>query len=329
VQQSFPDPRPTTNPYIVMLRDSIAARPDVSLQTFSWRRAILGRYDVFHAHWPEILVGGQSPLKAAVRQSLTTLLLARLRAQRIPIVRTVHNLELPDGLSKRQARILRAFDRQTTLRIRLNDSTALSNDQPVETIVHGHYRPWFARYERSEARLGHLSYFGLIRRYKGVENLAGAFSALRGGLSLRIAGRPSSAELAETLRDCAKADPRITLTLEFLSDATLVEVATEAELVVLPYRHMHNSGGVLTALSLDRPVLVPANEVNERLSLEVGPGWVYQYRGDLTAADLSETLDRVHATARSTSPDLSRREWDAAGERHVEAYRRAITLLRG
>jgi beta-1,4-mannosyltransferase len=76
VQQSFPRPRPTTNPYLVMLRDAVAAVPGVEVRTFTWRGALLDRYDVFHVHWPEILVSGHSPLKALVRQGLTVLLVA-------------------------------------------------------------------------------------------------------------------------------------------------------------------------------------------------------------------------------------------------------------
>ena len=52
VQQSFPTPRPTTNPYLVMLRDAVDAVPGVTVRTFSWRAALTRRADVFHVHWP-------------------------------------------------------------------------------------------------------------------------------------------------------------------------------------------------------------------------------------------------------------------------------------
>lgn len=56
VLQSFRTPRPTTNPYIVMLGETLRTTPGVVLLNFSWRRALFGRFDVFHVHWPEILV---------------------------------------------------------------------------------------------------------------------------------------------------------------------------------------------------------------------------------------------------------------------------------
>ncbi|WP_231884281.1 glycosyl transferase [Plantibacter sp. H53] len=325
VQQSFPDPRPTTNPYIVMLRDHLATTPGVAVRTFSWRRAILGHYDVFHAHWPEILVSGASKPKRAVRQLLTLVLLAKLAVTRTPIVRTLHNLHRPSGISRIEHALLGLFERRTAFVIVLNEQTVPPEGVGSAVIPHGHYRDWYARHPQREAVEGRLSYFGLIRRYKGVDGLLRAFSALPGGdRSLRVAGRPSSEALAADLRSLAADDDRIDLSLEFLSDAELVDVARQGELVVLPYREMHNSGGALAALSVDRPVLVPANAVNERLAAEVGQGWVVQYDGDLDASDLERALDAVRDPSRGPSPDLSARDWDLAGQLHLAAYRAAL-----
>ncbi|RFA08556.1 glycosyl transferase [Subtercola boreus] len=328
VQQSFPVPRPTTNPYLIMLAESIAAVPGVELRTFSWRAALLGRYDVFHVHWPEILVYGQSPLKARVRQVLTVALMVRLALTRTPIVRTLHNLELPSDVSRLQRALLVRMERQTTLWLCLNDNTPQRADREYLTIPHGHYRDWFAKYRWPEAVPGRVSFFGMVRAYKGVDSLLKAFRGLAGEVSLRAAGQARSAELADGLTELARLDPRVQLDLHFLSDEEIVEVVREAELVVLPYREMHNSGSVLTTLSLDRPVLVPANTVNDRLASEVGPGWIHQYESPLTAADIRSALDAVAGhSAAATPPDLSRRDWAEAGRRHYEAYLRAGELL--
>lgn len=328
VQQSFPDPRPTTNPYIVMLRDAVAGTEGVDLRTFSWRRALLGRYDVFHVHWPEILLSGHSAPRAAVRQLLTAGLLVRLKLTRTPIVRTLHNLHRPSGISPVQNLMLGWFERQTTLVVLLNSSTVPPPGKPAEVILHGHYRDWFASFHQPETVPGRYAYFGLIRRYKGVDGLVRAFRGLAGPVTLQVAGMPSSPDLEEQLRQLAGEDERIELRFAFLSEAELAQVGREGELVVLPYREMHNSGGALAALSLSRPVLVPANEVNARLSDEVGPGWVLQYEGELTSDDLARALEQARGADRADSPDLSRREWDLAGPQHEAAYRRARSMLR-
>lgn len=116
-------------------------------------------------------------------------------------------------------------------------------------------------------------------------------------------------------------DPR------FLDDEELVHAMTDAELIVLPYRHMHNSGTALAALSVDRPVLVPDNEVNRALAAEVGSGWVLLFDGALTAETLSNALGS--AASRTTRPDLSAREWSVSRDKHLAAFRRAIALAHG
>ncbi len=324
VQQSFPEPRPTTNPYIVMLRDALAATPGVEVRTFSWRRALRADYDVFHVHWPEILVEGSSPLKALVRQALFALLVLRLRLARIPWVRTQHNLELPSGISRRQRLLLTWADRWTTLRIALNHDTPVPPGTLAAVVPHGHYREWYARHPRAERRPRSLGFVGLIRRYKNVEGLLTAFAGVPGEASLRVAGRPSSEELGASLRALAAADPRVELSLAFLDEPELVEVVSSCALLVLPYSHMHNSGTVLAGLSLDTPVLVPATATNAELAAEVGPGWVLQYADDLDAEDLVTALADVSAADRATSPDLSRRDWPTGAAAHVEAYREAV-----
>ncbi|WP_317229090.1 glycosyl transferase [Clavibacter sp. MX14-G9D] len=326
VQQSFPTPRPTTNPYLVMLGRSIARQEGVAVRTFSWTSALLRPYDVFHVHWPEILVSGHSPLKQLVRQGLTLALVARLGLTRTPLVRTLHNLELPDGISRRETLLLRLLERRTTLWIHLNEDTPEREDRPHETILHGHYRDWFAAHAMAAPVPGRIGYFGLIRRYKGVDRLLRAFQGMPGSASLQVGGRPSSSELAATLTDLARGDERIALDLRFLDDAEVVDLVRRSELVVLPYREMHNSGGALTTLSLDRPVLLPANRVNDRLAAEMGDAWVNRYEGELTAEHIIGALARVRALGPDARPDLGRREWPEAGARHVAAYRRAVAL---
>jgi beta-1,4-mannosyltransferase len=310
VLHSLPRVRPTTNPYLVMLRSRLRERNDLHLLDFSYRTALTRRYRVFHVHWPENLLGGASAAKTVARQLLLTLFLLRLTAQRIPVVRTV--------------------DRLTLLRITLNEHTPDRPGVRSVLIPHGHYREWFAPYPHPGAVPGQVGYAGLIRRYKGVESLLTAFADLpRSGsapVSLRLGGKPSTAQLAETITTLSATDPRITLELRFLSEAEFAEIISTSELVVLPYRFMHNSGGALASLSLDRPVLVPDNEVNRSLAAEVGTGWVHTFEGELSAADLAQTLTAVQqGRAGRAAPDLSRRDWARATAAHAEAYRSAAT----
>jgi GT2 family glycosyltransferase len=326
VLESFPEPGTITNPYVNLLRQALEAEPHVDVRVWSWREALMRRHDVFHAHWPEVVVSnGNPPLKKAARHVLVVLFFVKMAAQGTAVVRTIHNLELPRDISRGDARLLRILERHTDVFIHLNDSTPTAPGRDALTIPHGHYRPWFENHSRPPQVPGRVAYFGMIRRYKCVEDLVSAFHATQAAaphLSLTVRGLPSSQALVEQLLITADGDPRISFRFEFLSDSQLVATAAEAELIVLPYREMHNSGSALAALSLDRPVLVPDNDVNRTLSEEVGPGWVHLYHGDLTAQHLIDTMAALHRP-RSARPDLSRREWADAAVSHIEAFHRA------
>ncbi|WP_091229803.1 glycosyltransferase [Microbacterium sp. 3J1] len=323
---SYRRPKSTTNPYITQLFRSLNEVADVT--PYSPASALFGRYDVVHLHWPELLVGGHNWRGRTVRRAVTSLLLLRWRITRVPLVRTVHNLERPTNINAFDHGVLERIDRMTTLDIRLNDQTPPREGIPGTTIEHGHYRDWFAPFMGGSAVPGRIGYVGLIRRYKGVEDLVSAFTRVNDpGASLHIAGKPSTADLVDTLRDTAAGDARVTIDPRYLDDEELVHAMTAAELIVLPYRHMHNSGTALAALSVDRPVLVPDNEVNRALSEEVGPGWVLLFDGELTPDSLREAI--VPAADRAPRPDLSAREWSVSRDKHLAAFRRAVSISRG
>lgn len=329
VMQSFKAPRPTTNPYIVMLDAALADEQSIDHLRFSWEQALLTRIDVLHLHWPEVMLEGDKAWKRWGKRMLMRLLLTKHRLTHGAIVRTVHNVELPQDVDSATRSILANIEASTDHRIVLNASTPVIDATAATLMPHGHYRDWFAKYTHSARTPGQLGYFGLIRRYKGVEILLTTYEEAHkrdDSLSLRVGGKPSSAELATTVEEAASRVPRITTTLRFLEDAELVDIATSSQLIVLPYRFMHNSGGALAALSLDRPVLLPRNEVNEALSDEVGTGWIHLYDGDLTA-------DRLVEAARDTtdvvgSPDLSHRDWANVGTALVGVYETAVKSVR-
>ena len=322
VLTSHREPRSTTNPYLTMLTAALRQTPGVEVVTFSHRAALLGRYDVVHLHWPETILGqgGRRISGRIARWLLAALFLVRLSLTRTSVVRTVHNVEHPADAGPLQRLLLRWFDHLTTHRILLNDRTECPG--PTTTIPHGHYRDWYTS-PRSPMLPGRLQYVGLVRRYKGVEGLVEAFrSVADDSLTLGIAGAASTPELADTITTLADSDPRVTLRFDFLSDDELVTAVTGAELVVLPYRFMHNSGTVLAALSLDRPVLAPETAVNADLAAEVGPGWIHTFTGELTSADIESALAAARRP-RAANPDLGARDWADAGHAHLAAYRLA------
>lgn len=327
VLESFRAPRSTTNPYLSLLLGALPA--DVEAVTFGWRRALTGRYDVLHVHWPEVVVRRANPVRGAAAALLLGLVLVRCRLTGRAVVRTAHNLRPHEEHGFLARAVLRLCDRWTTWYVRLNDTTPTPAGVPATTILHGHYRDWFAHLPRPDVVPGRLLYFGLVRPYKGVEELLEVFGDVPGqDASLRVVGRPSDPALAEAVRERAARDARVSVRLEHVPDEDLAQEIGAAELVVLPYREMHNSGAALLALSLGRPVLVPDNAVTAALAAEVGDAWVLRFDGALQAGRVARAL-REARDAAGPGPDLSGRDWPALGRAHADVFAAAVAVAHG
>ncbi len=323
VLQSVGTPGPATNPYVVQLVRSMPA--EVEASWFSWRQALLGPYDVLHLHWPDVLLDKPRRSGRVLARSRVACLVVRLAASRTPVVRTAHNLVPHEQKGRVDRLLLAALDRLTRHWIVLNETTPAPAGRST-LVLHGDYRAWFAGAPVAQQVPGRLLYFGLVRPYKGVPELLSAFAGVRGsGLSLHVLGNPSPPALGHEVERAAASDPRVTAALRHAQDDELATAVLQAQLVVLPYRELHNSGALLLSLSLGRPVLVPSNPVTRALSEEVGVGWVHTYSGPLTADVLEAALQQTDRRP-VVGPDLGRRGWPDLGRQHAEVYRR---LLKG
>lgn len=327
VLQSTGKPDDTTNPYLVQL---LGALPEnVEIRYFSVRDALFSHYDLFHVHWPEYLLRHRTPLTTLAKRACMFLLLLRLWLTRVPVVRTLHNLRPHEQGGMIERLLLRWLDRLTTRRIRIN-AAERDAGPATDTILHGHYRDWFAERKVPPNVKGRLLCFGLIRPYKGVETLIEAFRGLPDtSATLRIVGRPVGAAMRQVVEDACAADARTSAVLEYVGDEVLAKEIGEAQCVVLPYRDMQNSGALLLALSLARPVLVPRSDANVALAAEVGEDWVRLYDGALDADILAATLRALGEPQRQSAPDLSRRDWPQLGMQHHATYIAALNTVGG
>lgn len=322
--QSFPGIGQETNPYLTQLVQALAV--DVDIDFFSWRAALFGRYDVLHVHWPDRLVRGSSRSRTIARRGLFRLLMLRLGTRGTPVVRTMHNVGSHESGPRGEGELLNSFDALTSLWIRLNPFTPVPAGAAVRTIVHGHYRDWFpaARLEPSSTR--RMLFFGLVRPYKGVEDLLRAYEEWGDPtVELRIAGKSQAQSLEQALTQAADRNSSISVLLRYLSEPELLEELRRARVVVLPYADFHNSGAAILALSLGRPILMPSTPVSEWLAEEVGAAWAATYHGGLTAASLAEGFALLTAGNPGEPPRLANRDWNVVAAEHVEAYLAAVS----
>jgi beta-1,4-mannosyltransferase len=312
------------NPYIDLLARGVAS-DDLEVVGFSWRTLLIGRYDAMHVHWPEHLILQPTTLRTIAARILFSAALLRLRLRRTPIVRTMHNRTAHIAVPGADAKLLALFDRLVTARIWLSereDEDARRGSDDV-VIPHSDYTPWLATVGVSADTApgaDQLLCFGVVRRYKRFEEVAHAAIAL-GYPHLTIAGVTSEADYAAELAQLAEQHPsNITLVPRRLDSSELVTSIQSANLIVVPYADLYNSGVILLTLSLQRPVALRDGPAARLLAEEYGDHWIRRYTGELTADALNNVL---HTKTVASGPAYSaRREWRAATDAHRALYRR-------
>jgi beta-1,4-mannosyltransferase len=315
--------RTNRDPFTTLLFDALSSH--LVVHHFSWRGALVGRYDVLHMHWHDHLTQRRGPLSTVGRRLAYLVLMIRVRLGHQVLVRTLHNVAPHEARQGVERWLLRLTDRWTDAYITMQADTPLPSVAPSVLIPQGHYRDVYGDVDVTEPTRGVLLFFGNLRSYKGVPALLQAFLATADGeLRLRIVGRAFDPGLADAVERARRADSRISSELGWVSHEQLAAEIGRAELVVLPYLEMHNSGTVLVALSLDRPVLIPSDPRTRSLAIEVGPGWVHTYEPPLRHHSIAEALDALRSATRTGRPDLSGREWKEIAAAHVAAYQDAL-----
>ena len=329
---SFTRPAPEANPYTTLLAQLVNGRVDVVY--FSWKTALLSRYDVFHVQWPESLArpytrSRLAPLAGTVKLLLAFVLLLRNRVRGVKMVWTVHNRTPHEKGNALERAFIALFLRWVDHRIFLNRGEVDEHGRPSSVVVHPDYSPVVqpglvdAGDDRSG---GALLFFGRLVPYKGVESLIDTAIANPQFGDLVVAGQVADAEYGAALLARASDHDQITVAIGHVEQDALESMIAHARIVVLPYRYVYNSGALLLALTLRTPVLVRSSETTRPLRDEVGADWVSLFDDDLTPTDVAAALDNARRAIAGAGPDLAARSWAECAERHVELYR---SLSRG
>ncbi len=270
-----------------------------------------------------------------LRRLLTQL--RRFQAHGGRVAYTVHNVEAHEGEGAADrwgtaqlialADVVHVHDASTAEAV----AARFGRRERVAAIPHGHYIDCYPNEISREAardRLGlpadafvYLA-LGLMRPYKGLEELAPAFRSLPDpGAVLLLAGRPSPASYAETLAKLTAGDPRIRLIPQFVPPQDVQLYLNAADICVLPYRQITTSGAALLAFSFGAPVLAPRIGAFPHLLAE-GRGILYD---PADPAGLSHAL--IDAASTDWQPIRSeilswvqQFDWPGIGRRLVAAY---------
>ena len=145
-----------------------------------------------------------------------------------------------------------------------------------------------------------ILFFGNIAPYKGLEYLIAAFRqtlAWRDDYRLIVAGRPKNCERYWTAtREAMSEDVRsgrILLRAEFIPDDQAELYFKAADVFVLPYRHIYQSGVLFLGYSFGLPVLAADVGSLKDEIVEGKTGFVFRPEGPV---DLANAIDRYFAS---------------------------------
>src|SRR5690606_19232771 len=117
-------------------------------------------------------------------------------------------------------------------------------------------------------------------------------------------------------------NPDVHLFLRFIPDNELHTDLSAADIVILPYRAVFNSGALLLALSFDKPVIAPHIGAMVVLQKQLGEAWIHSYRDDIQAETLQEAIRQLEQVDRPPVCPLDEYDWDHLAEATIKLYQR-------
>ncbi len=221
-------------------------------------RCVARAADVVHFQWLAVqhLDGRLLPDRAAA---------GGLSPRRRPLVLTAHDILPREARPGQRAAQRRLYDRFDAIvvhsehgRRRLTGELGVDRER-VHVIAHGVLEHLAAGGREARppqqapfaTELPVVLCFGLMRPYKGIDLLLEAWRGI-GAAELWIAGMPRMDISA--LR--ASAPPGVRFVPRFVGDDELPSYFRRADLVVLPYREIDQSGVLFTALAFGKPLLL-------------------------------------------------------------------------
>jgi glycosyltransferase involved in cell wall biosynthesis len=264
---------------------------------------------------------------------------AYLLPPRRPRLLTAHYILPPDPSRRQVARARRVYERMDAVIAHSEHSAARLRDEVgldparVRVIPHGAF-DYLTRLPREQPLPPELEgvegpvilCFGLLRPYKGTEQLLRAFAQVEGA-ELWIVGNPRM-DLAP-LRALADAAPgRVRFVTRFVAEAEIPAIFRRADLVVLPYLEAEHSGVLYTGLAFGKPLLLSAvggfPEVAATGAARlVPPGDVAALAAALgeLVADESARAELAAAASRAAAGPFS---WDQTARLTLDLYRELI-----
>lgn len=302
---------------------------------FKWKA------DILHFHWLHPYMIRESSMGTVIRATRFLAEVACLRRAGARVVWTVHNLKNHDNQHVAlEAWFTRAFARLVhRFIVHCEAAGALVAERfrvipdRITVVPHGNYMDRY-RNTMSRAESRHLLgipeadfvylFLGRVQPYKGIEELISASSELHGS-RLIIAGS-ADPQYERKLRAQLKPGQPVTFHFNFVPDAEVQRYMNASDIVVLPYRDILTSSGLVLAMSFGKACIAPMSGCIPEL---LGSGGFLYEAGDAKglAQAMVNAKDQRHSLAamgRANRLKAAEWTWSESAERTAMVYNLAM-----
>ena len=234
------------------------------------------RVDIIHLHWQHRLLLADSKLKTIIKSLLFICQVLVVKALGTKVVWTVHNLQNHEQKHKELELFFSSIIARLADAIIAHCEAAnreiqivfnVKENEKIAVVPQGNYLNVYKNSVSQNDARNRLNlsptdlafvYFGRIRLYKGLLELIESFQKLDSShVKLIIVGEPGYEHFGKLLSKKAREDTNIQLILQFIPDDEVQIYLNAADIMVLPYRDVLNSGAAILGMSFGKAIIAP------------------------------------------------------------------------
>lgn len=299
-------------------------------------------FEIIHIHWLEFSTTLSVPFSRFMSYYYTIICLYTLNLLRFKVVWTVHDIIPHEQQTKNDIRIARILSRIASVKIAhsssvINEMHEYQLDTNETFVVPiGNYLgvyPDSITTKQARKKLGiktnefTILFFGLIKEYKGVDDLIEAYSKINSKrVRLIIAGNCREPLLNNQILNLKKS-VKFDFYEGFIPDEEVATYFKACDIVCLPFKEITTSSSAQLAFSFGKPIISP--RMGALIDLPDEVGFLYDSSKEnalldnLIKATSSIELDNMSEAANQYAKSLS---WNKIAEKTYKVYEDVLSL---
>lgn len=206
----------------------------------------------------------------------------------------------------------------------------------IEIIPHGNYKPFIEAFPSRNIKTRKadfsLLFFGQIKRVKGLDILLKAIKIVKdkgyNNIHLTVAGKAWKSDLdyyIELINELGIQN-EVETNFRYIPDDQVASFYAKADLVILPYTEIYQSGVILLTMSYGKPVLCSDLDAFKEIVVDEQTGFLFKNKNEIDLANKiiylynhQEIINQV--TSNSSILMDTKYDWINIGRKTVDFYR--------